>query len=325
MLYGPPMRAWLLGTLALVACDGVAVPTDGGPGDAGAADAAPDATIGPCLEFDGPIELGRLDDPSLDELSGMAASRRHPGLYYAHNDSGDGARIYVLDETAAVVGQIALRDAAHVDYEDIAVGPGPDGAPWVHVGDVGDNAARDGRGSPRDGVVVYRFPEPADPPRGALEVTAEALPLRYPDAPHDCESVALEADGALLMLTKEDRGPSILYRARGPFPATLEAIGSLELGGPGVPGSRNATAMDLSPGGALLVRSYNRVHLFPRADGEPWSDALARPPVGLPARAEPQGEAVAWSVDGRAYLTASEGAGAPLYRFDATAPDCAAP
>ena len=103
MLYGPPMRAWLLGTLALVACDGVAVPTDGGPGDAGAADAAPDAAIGPCLEFDGPIELGRLDDPSLDELSGMAASRRHPGLYYAHNDSGDGARIYVLDETAALV------------------------------------------------------------------------------------------------------------------------------------------------------------------------------------------------------------------------------
>lgn len=297
--------------------DAAAIDDGASMGDAGAG--------GPCQAFEGPTELGRIDDPGLTELSGLAASRRHPGLFYAHNDSGDVARVYVLDASASVVGRIALTGAAHVDYEDIAVGPGPDGEPWVHVGDVGDNAARDGRGTPRDAIAVYRFREPDDPPRGDLEVGVDTLTLRYPETAHDCEALAVEADGSLLLLTKEDVGPSVLFRASPSSPDLLEALTTLNVGGPDVPGSRNVTAMDLSPGGALLVRSYNRVHLFPREEGEPWADALGRPPVPVPARMERQGEAIAWRADGRAYVTASEGEGAPVYLYEATTPGCVAP
>ncbi|RZO60350.1 MAG: hypothetical protein EVA89_13360 [Sandaracinaceae bacterium] len=222
------------------ASDAAAIVDGASMGDAGAG--------GPCQAFEGPTELGRIDDPGLTELSGLAASRRHPGLFYAHNDSGDVARVYVLDASASVVGRIALTGAAHVDYEDIAVGPGPDGEPWVHVGDVGDNAARDGRGTPRDAIAVYRFPEPDDPPRGDLEVGVDTLTLRYPETAHDCEALAVEADGSLLLLTKEDVGPSVLFRASPSSPDVLEALTTLNVGGPDVPGSRNVTAMDLSPG-----------------------------------------------------------------------------
>lgn len=314
-------RMGLFVSLAL-GCAPAAELSDAGGSDAGRSDAS---VGGPCVAFEGPTELGRIDDASLTELSGLAASRRHPGLFYAHNDSGDGARVYVLDERAAVVGRIALTGAAHVDYEDVAVGPGPDGAPWVHVGDVGDNAARDGRGTPRETIEVLRFPEPDAPPRGDLAMSVESLTLRYPEAPHDCEALAVEADGGLLLLTKEDVGPSTLYWASPTSGGALEALTTLDVGGPDVPGSRNVTAMDLSPGGALLVRSYNRVHLFPRRDGEPWADALARPPLPVPARMERQGEAIAWRADGRAYVTASEGEGAPLYLYEATAPGCTPP
>ncbi|HVV04917.1 MAG TPA: hypothetical protein VHC96_11885 [Puia sp.] len=35
-----------------------------------------------------------LEYPRMDETSGIAASVTNPGLYYAHNDSGDSSRFF---------------------------------------------------------------------------------------------------------------------------------------------------------------------------------------------------------------------------------------
>lgn len=312
--------------LSLLACD----PSDEPASDAGPlADATPpvdasageDAGVPDCTAFSAPTLLGRVDDPRLSELSGIAASRRHPGLFYAHNDSGDLPRLFVLDESARVVATIALTGASHVDWEDIAVGPGPDGMPWVFVGDVGDNAARDGSGAPRSEVIVYRFAEPETAPSGELEVAALATRLTYPGAPHDCEAIFVDPAGDLFLLSKENAGPSTLYRAASPgtAPIALEPVATVTLSpGPSV------TAADLSPSGAsLLVRTYTRLHLFTRAPGEPWADALARAPVRVPTQAELQGEAVAWLESGGGYVTAPEGSSPPLSRVGVADPRCA--
>ena len=103
-------------------------------------------------------EAGDLAVAALDELSGLAASRAHAGLLYGHNDSGGGAVVYLLGEDGSARGQVTLEGASAVDWEDIAVGPGPDMQPWVYVGDVGDNAARMG-GTGRSGIALFRFPE----------------------------------------------------------------------------------------------------------------------------------------------------------------------
>jgi hypothetical protein len=309
-----------------VGCEEVAAPDDAAMADAETADGGP---AGPCATFEQGVEAGRVANPALDELSGLGASRRNPGVLYANNDSGDGARVFVLTETGGDLGTITLSGAGHVDYEDLAVGPGPDGESWIYVADTGDNAARDLSGPPRTSIVVYRFPEPTVDPAGgpvALAATPEALTLTYPGTPHDCEAVAVDPEsGDLYLLTKEDTGPSTLFVVRAPLPtdAVLEEVTTLDVGGELAPGSRNATAMDFAPSGrALLLRTYNRLYLFARGADQSWAEALAMAGVAVPVRTEPQGEAVAWRPDGRAYFTSSEGGGPPLFVYSAADPAC---
>ena len=45
----------------------------------------------------------------LDELSGIAASRRHPGIWWAHNDSNNVGTLYAIDETGTVRATFPLR------------------------------------------------------------------------------------------------------------------------------------------------------------------------------------------------------------------------
>lgn len=310
------MVRWLLAAVlvVVVACDGPR------PADDAATDAAQG---GPCRVFAAGEELGRVASPELTELSGLAASRVHGDVLYAHNDSGDTARVFVLGLDGADLGVVTLDGAAAIDFEDIAVGPGPDGEPWIYVGDIGDNAARAG-GTARESIVVHRFPEPRFDPAVPLAATiaAEALTLRYPDAPHDAEALAVDpSQGDLYLLSKDDVGPSTLYVARAPIAAAsvLEALATVTI----APGSPRVTAMDLSPGGrGLLVRTENRVLLFERAPDEGWAEALGPAPLLLPIRLDGQGEAIAWRADGRAYLTASEGVARPIHTFVSVDPSC---
>ena len=103
---------------------------------------------------------GTVANPAIDELSGLAQSRAHPGVLWANNDSGDTARVYALGTDGADLGTVSVSGATAVDWEDLALGPGPGGTDHLYVGDTG------GAGTPanaRPTVTVYRFPEP-DPP-----------------------------------------------------------------------------------------------------------------------------------------------------------------
>ena len=81
-------------------------------------------TCGGCAKWGEPVPHGEL--PSiLPEASGLAASARYPGVLYTHNDSGDSARFFMMDETAKVIAEMRLPGATAVDWEDIALGPCP--------------------------------------------------------------------------------------------------------------------------------------------------------------------------------------------------------
>jgi len=75
----------------------------------------------------GPIrvtDMGPLP-PELRESSGLAASRAHPGLFWSHNDSGDGPMLYAIDTTAALLGVVEVEGARAVDWEALGMGPCP--------------------------------------------------------------------------------------------------------------------------------------------------------------------------------------------------------
>jgi len=63
----------------------------------------------------------------ITEASGLAASRKHPGYLYTHNDGNyryATSAVYVISATtAALVATLTTTGVAPHDLEDIAVGP----------------------------------------------------------------------------------------------------------------------------------------------------------------------------------------------------------
>ena len=67
--------------------------------------------------------LGFIRDPKINEASGCAASRTHPGLLYTLNDHCGKNEIYVLATNGTLVATYDIKGTTNHDWEDIAIGP----------------------------------------------------------------------------------------------------------------------------------------------------------------------------------------------------------
>ena len=74
----------------------------------------------------GRMRAAQLEERAVRESSGIAASRRNAGLYWTHNDSGDGPFLYAFDRAGTKRGVWRVAGAKSDDWEDLAVGPGPE-------------------------------------------------------------------------------------------------------------------------------------------------------------------------------------------------------
>ncbi len=275
---------------------------------------------------------GRLESPEtvvvsvrpLVEASGLAVSRAHDGVLWAHNDSGDTARVFALGEDGAPLGTFKLVGAEAVDWEDMALGPDVDDAgnavddgDALYLADIGDNDAV------RTNVTLYRVPEPdvgADRDAGRVRLDdVEAYPFQYPDGPRDAEALFIDRTDASFYVVEKSLsgGPVGIYRgsiegwsADAAAMPTLQRVGTFSPG-PSIAGA--VTGADMTPAGdAIAVRTYGGVQLFARPEGTPVVDALATTPCRGPVPVEAQGEAVAFTPAGDAYFTLPEGAAPTL-------------
>jgi hypothetical protein len=257
---------------------------------------------------------GRVTAPGATELSGLALSRTQAGVLWAHNDSGDRARVLALTPDGALLADLAVPGAENVDWEDIAVGPAPGGGAALHLADIGDNLGR------RPSIAVYRVPEPRlTGPRTGVTAPAERLDLRYPGGRRfDAEALLVDpATGGLAIVTKSFAGASAVYvPARPPRPGvtrTLRRVATLSLG----PGGAVTAGGVSGDGRTIVLRTYDRALVWRRPAGAGLGAALrARP---CTARAdllrEGQGEALALTRDGRAFFTVPEGPRPALRRY----------
>ncbi|GAA0903912.1 hypothetical protein [Pseudonocardia zijingensis] len=241
-----------------------------------------------------PEPVCALDDPRLDELSGMVV---HDGGLWASSDGGRSVQVHRIDRTDCRVIDTRTADVDPYDVEDLALGP--DGEIWA--ADLGDNERR------RDTVAVVVLPERGEP---------RLHRLTYPDGPHDAEALLVDSHGRPFVITKEVGRPAGLYRTaeppQGEGPTPLLPVGELALpvsdtlGGPvGGIGTRLVTGAARSADGAVVaVRTYTDAWLFPVSDGDLVA-AFNQTPVRVPLPDEPQGEALAFEPDG-ALLSGSE-------------------
>jgi hypothetical protein len=195
----------------------------------------------------------RLRSSAVREASGLFKSRKHPGLFWTHNDSGNRASLFPIRLDGEVLAEWPLKDAVNTDWEDIA----GDDAGNLYLGDIGDNARR------YDTRVIYRCREPEDRPGrpGVPEgdrtiVVEERIEFRYADGPHDAEALVVYK-GDLYVLTKEMLAGAGVYRIERSDDGTARGVLVCRIPAP------MATAADISADGKLLaVSSYGQLWVF---------------------------------------------------------------
>ena len=234
----------------------------------------------------------------LSEASGLAASRRVPGRFWTHNDSGS-AVLFALDSRGGVAGQVRVDGATVEDWEAVAVGPcGAESC--LYLGDIGDNEAN------RRRITVYRVPEPGD--ASGTATVSGVFHATYPDGAHDAETL-LMADGRLYVVTKGETGPVAIYR----FPVKMEAGATVKLEQVGTISSQRSadsriTDGSVSPDGQWVVLRSRSALTFYRASDVLAGRSAPVSSVNVTALNERQGEGVAFG-DGNTVALAGEGGG----------------
>ena len=246
----------------------------------------PDDAAGPCVVMQRATML-----PEIPEASGLAISRRTPGIIWSHNDSGHATELFALDAaTGALRGRVRVPLVTR-DWEAVAAGRCPAGH-CLYIGDIGDN------GLERRRIQIARVSEPA--PGDAETSKPEVFSAAYADGRHNAEAMFVVGDD-LFIVTRDRTGG--LYRLAAPLRSgeelMLQRIGHL--------GLEAVTDAAASPDEAsVVVRTGGAVFLYRTADvlrGGKVPHTL-RIPIGR--LREPQGEGVALDDKGTLYL-ASEG------------------
>lgn len=266
-----------------------------------------------------PALLARLEDRSIDESSGIVASRRNPGVYWTHNDSGDIPLIFAFDRTGRSRGVWRVSGANAYDWEDIACGPGPEpDQPYLYIGDIGDNKYQ------RAEIVIYRLVEPvvevddAGSARNNPHQTgpAEAIRLKYPDGPHDAEALMVHPFTAdIYIVTKEtDAG---VYKLNAD-PSLSQVNLMVRIADLQIPKVFNnlITGGDISPEGQRVALSDYAQGYELRAPGSSnigFDSIWHQEPIVIPLGKRGQGDSVCYRLDGLALLATSEGSPAALY------------
>jgi len=273
-----------------------------------------------------PAVHARVEAKPISEMSGIVKSRRHDDLYWVHNDSGDGPRLFAIDGNGRSIlptyskfsfygdapeqGKqqwqgFQVLYAEHIDWEDIAVDDN-----YLYVADTGNN------GNARRNLVIYALSE-IDPTASTRSAVVRKLPVVYPDQldypprePHfDSESL-FTADGKLYLITKHRKRGLMggwepgakLYRLDSDYSDrdnVLTLVGSH-------PQILAATGADLSPDGqTLAVISVDSLWLFSRPEtGDGWLSAAGQQFLLDPAVFR-QAEAITW-VDDATLLVSNE-------------------
>lgn len=272
--------------------------------------------------YGAPAAVGKLESAEITESSGLAASKCQNDVLWTHNDSGDGPFLFAIDAAGGHLGVWRVRDAANVDWEDIAAVKEPDGRCFVYIGEIGNSAKEK-----RDRHRIYRVPEPEVLPsdststRAAPRVTAtaEVLEFKYPDRPNDAETLMVHPKTLqIYVVTRHRSEPAGIYSLENKFGDGLRsAVRIGEITVPAVPFGF-LTGGDIAPDGRRLILCdhFAAYELILPADAGDFSAIWQAAPFPIDLGNRKQGESVAYSPDGTAVLSTSEGVGQPLIRIE---------
>lgn len=250
-------------------------------------------------DFGNGEKLKRLKHKQIKEASGIAASIRNPGMIWTHNDSGNDAEIFLLDTTLNVKLNVKFPGLTNRDWEDIAVGPGPEqGKSYVYIGEIGDNFAQ------YQEKKIYRIEEPLTGSDSVIVMdSVEVIKVQLPHARKDTEALMIDSNTRDLYIVSKRENPVVVYRIKYPYPmdstVTADSITT-------IPYAQICGGDISGDGKEILLKNYQNVFYWKVGADEKIEDTFRRKPIILPYEEEPQGEAITFARDGSGYYTLSE-------------------
>jgi hypothetical protein len=224
-----------------------------------------------------------IKDARITESSGLAVDPAG-NIYWTVNDSGDRGVAYGIGLDGKVQGSLNFR-AQPVDVEAVAVHDDQ-----LYVGDIGDNNSR------RSFVRVFFFDNPR---ANGLTVSYHAYDFRYPDEPHNAETLLVSDSGRLFIVTKERDGA--IYAA----PRKPDRQGVNELKKVGSAPSDVTDGTFLPGGNKIALLTYSSITVIDASTYE----VLASSPIPQ----QRQAESLTLSLDEQSLLVGSEGSKSKVY------------
>ena len=239
---------------------------------------------GPVCET--PQRVAALPD-RLREASGVAVSRRNPGILWVHNDSGDPV-LFAIDTLGNLRGRVRITNLPNEDWEDIAAGD-CDGGHCLYIGAIGDNMQN------RADRAIHILAEPAVSDTVASVQRSISYQMQKPE---DTEALFVIRDKAYLV-TKGRRGPILVYalpelRVTQQLTTGLVQLPDMVTGATATPDGRHVIIRTYS---ALQMYSFENEHLAP----------LLAQSLDLQNLGEFQGEGVDITAQGVMYLVSEQG------------------
>lgn len=265
----------------------------------------------PALTFLPGKQVGKIETKLITEASGIAASRKNPGILWVHNDSGSSAVVYALNTGGKLVGSFSIEGARCRDWEDIAIGPGPDKQiDYLYIGDIGDNKAR------YSSVTIYRVPEPNiavnSVPRKMQISSVEKIKLVYHDGPKDAETLMVDPLTGDIYIISKRKVFCRVYHA----PCSQLSQEQVRMEQVAVLPWALAVGGDISPdGGLIIVRSLSHASIWIRPKDKPLWQVFSDKSYDIKLMREPQGEGICFDSAGRGFFTVSEKVRQPIYYY----------
>ncbi|OYD44969.1 hypothetical protein CHU00_14010 [Sphingobacterium cellulitidis] len=243
---------------------------------------------------------GKISSPVLGEISGIISSINNPGMFWVHNDSGDKARVYLIDSAANLMCTYQLEGIDAIDIEDIA---------WVELNgksnivlaDVGDNLGQ------RSNISLYVFPEPVFSKGTKQDTIAKTSisvkTLSYPGKARDAEAIFVDPLDKQFYIISKREFQSSLY--------TADVFGSAADHFQLKPLMRFPftfiTAADISSKrDAIIMKNLTNIYYWPIGSNESIVKALQKSYLPIPYEPEPQGEAITFDRLSDGFYTISE-------------------
>lgn len=269
-----------------------------------------------------PEIVGTIKTAEITESSGLIVSKCQPNVFWTHNDSGDGAFIFALNEKGEKLGTFKVEDAKNRDWEDIGTFKTANGECFLYIGDIGNNVRV------REESVIYRVKEPtvsdadksSDKKNPSKTDDAQKIKIEYPDIRHDAETLFVHPlTGDVYILTKRLSGASGVYKLSKNYDVRktnpLEKIADFTV--PAIPNGF-LTGGDISADGKrVVVCDYFAAYeiVLPET-AQNFDEIWKQKPTLIQTGKREQGEAVAYSTDGETIFLTSENLNSPLIKIE---------